>query len=253
MAIYLSSPASKDSDALKWHVVVLDVRSSNAVVRVTYTDTTLNGTASNRAGLGDQVALARDILTVLSHPAAATGSVTRPLSGPHFGIPAHACRLVTAATLRHFLPGGAADPDLSDIPIGEMSSCEWDTPSYDWWAIMYLDVHSDIFDTGMLGPQAGYEVDVQQADVSGNGTTVLGAQPVTGLDGQATAIYTASPGTHSQGITLVAWSGNAVMQFTYEPVAPALGGPPPSRSAELAIVTGIARAVFAALPHSAAS
>jgi hypothetical protein len=115
------------------------------------------------------------------------------------------------------------------------------------------DVHGDIFDTGMLGPQAGYEVDVQQADVSGNGTTVLGAQPVTGLDGQATAIYTASPGTHSQGITLVAWSGDAVMQFTYEPVAPALGGPPPSRSAELAIVTGIARAVFAALPHSAAS
>jgi hypothetical protein len=78
---------------------------------------------------------------------------------------------------------------------------------------------------------------------------VLGTQPVTGFGGHATAIYTTSPQTAAcPGVTLVAWSGDAVIQVSYQAL---FSTPLPTRSSELRIVTGLVHAAFAALPSGA--
>lgn len=191
----------------------------------------------------------RDILTVLTHPATTAATLTAPPGGPYYGAPAHACQLVPAATLRRYLPGAVEDPIGTDTPVAGWSGCQWNGPSGSWYVMLNLDVYSLKSDTGMLGPQAGYEVAVQQADTSSDDSTVLGTQPVTGFGGHATAIDTTSPQTAaSPGVTLVAWSGDAVIQVSYQAL---FSTQVPTRSTELRIVTGLVHAAFAALPSGA--
>jgi hypothetical protein len=236
--------------------VIVEFQSSNALVTVSYWDTPIAGdnsavsaTTENLAGLSDQVALARDVLTVLAHPATAgAATVIAATSGPRYGVPPHACRLVPMAMVERYLPGalGAQPPDTPSMGV---SNCNWDALNYSSDISLMVSVYGAA--DGPIGPQVGYETDVQEQDSGGGGTTLLNIRPVTGVGGQATAIYTADPGTYQQGIALVVWSGNAVVQLTYQAnTNTELGPPPPSRSAQLAAAIEIARTAIAALPRA---
>jgi hypothetical protein len=231
--------------------ITLAVRSGNVVAAVSYTVDPVTASLSappNRAGLADQVTLARDLLTVLARPATAAAiRITGP-GGPRYGDPLHACRLVTTATLHAYLPGATADASNPDTPQANLSACLWDTQSGSPSLALILGIFGPA-DQEQLDPRVMYETDVQEQDQSEDQTTVLRTEPVAGLGGQATAIYTADSVIRSEGVTLLVWSGDAVIQLSYQVNGdPQLGPPPPPRTAQLATVTALARAILAALP-----
>jgi hypothetical protein len=251
-AVDASAHSSTASQPLSFTGLV--VRSGNVVATVTYLDITipLIGAASvprDLAGLADQVTLARDVLAVLARPATAAPATMAAPAKPGYGVPAHACRLVPAAVLRSYLPGATASTDTPDTPTGGVSDCFWSTQS-GGLPTLFLTVAIFGSAQGEVGPLAAYETEVQQQEQNGGGTTVLRAQPVTGVGAQATAIQTTSSRLGSQGVTLVVMSGDAVVQLTYQASGGAGQGQgsPPSRAAQLAAVTVLARAVLAALP-----
>lgn len=125
-----------------------------------------------------------------------------------------------------------------------MASCYWDTQGSST-----LSVQVNIYDsaTGGLGPQAGYEFWVQNGEVSAVGDTVVRTEPVRGVGDQATAIYLANSQTSTQGVTLVTWSGNAVVQVTYE-VGANTAAPP--RDVQLAAAIAFTRNALARLPSA---
>jgi hypothetical protein len=232
-------------------LITLEVRSSNVVATVSYEVTSLTGllpssNQQNLAGLADQATLARDVLAVLARPATAAPVTIAGPGRPSYSTPPHACRLISAATLHAYMPSATADTSSPDTPTGVMSDCFWVTPSVDAMLSLRVNVYGSA--QGILGPQAGYETNVQLQDQSGDGTTVLRTAPVAGLGNQATGIYISSSRPASQGVTLLVRSGNAVIQLTYQVYGNPALAPPPARTAQLAVATALARAVLASLP-----
>jgi hypothetical protein len=247
--------AARAADPQLPATLTLEVRSSNALVTIDYSDTPISSLytpsgGQDTAGLAAEIALARDVLTVLARPATGAPVTLATPGDPRYGVPPHACRLIPAATLNAYVPDATASTGTPGTPVMGTSDCLWETAS-DAPAVLatQLQLQVSVYGSGvgLLGPQAAYETDVEEQNQSGGGTTVLRIQPVTGLAGQATAIYVS--GLASQGVTLLAWSGDAVLQLTYEfSPLPGFSPPPPSRGAQLAAVTTLARAVLAALP-----
>jgi hypothetical protein len=246
-AVAISYNAGKTPDPRLPQTITLDVRSSNAIATVLYTDDPLTATDApsteqDLAGLADQVTLARDVLAVLAHPATAAAATTTVPSGPHYRVPPHACRLVSAAALRTYLPDATVSPSSRDTPDKGYADCLWGTST-----LSGLTVAVDIYGSagGMLGAQVAYETEVQQQDLSYANTTVTRTRPVADLGQQATVIYSTSD-LSTAGATLLIWSGNAVVQIdlSYDDT---LGTPIPSRATQGTAVSAVARDVLAAL------
>lgn len=94
---------------------MLLMRSGNAIAGISYVDNQVMATRQ-LATLADQIAIARDVLTVLSRPAIAAPVTLSAQQGPRYGQPPHACRLAAAATLNRYLPGATADASIPDTP-----------------------------------------------------------------------------------------------------------------------------------------
>ena len=221
---------------------MLLVRSGNAIAGIIYSDNQVMGTLQ-LATLADQIAIARDVLTVLSRPATAAPVTLSAPQGPRYGQPSRACRLAAPATLSRYLPGATADAHIPDTPSGGMASCYWDTQGYSTLSVQVIIYDSAL---GGLGPQAGYEFWVQNGEVSAVGDTVVRTEPVRGVGDQATAIYLADSQTSTKGVTLVTWLGNAVVQVTYQ-VGTNTGAP---RYVQLAAAIAFTRDALARLPSA---
>jgi hypothetical protein len=232
----------------------LAIRSSNAEIDVSYSVHSIGRAQSggNTASLADEIAVARDVLAVLADPAtAAAPAPAVPVAGPRYTVPPHGCRLVAAATLARYLPGATVAAGTTDTPRGSgpgprQSSCTWADANLDSLTVT-VDKYASA--TGLNSAQASFEYDVQSYGQSGNGTTVNGTRPVSGLGDEATAIFQIDQ--LSQGVFLTVWSGNTEIQVTYDSSTIIYGdGAPAVRAAQLRAATAVARDILAALPRS---
>jgi hypothetical protein len=118
-----------------------------------------------------------------------------------------------------------------------MSNCGWGTPN----ASILLEL---TIDPDSATAQQGYEYGVQFARQNQSGFTFHGAQAVTGVGQQATAIFQVMT-DNSPSVSLYVWSGNAEFQVSFTDLP---FGTPASRATKLAADIAMARDVLAALP-----
>jgi hypothetical protein len=233
----------------------LVVRSGNADINLTYSIFPIGSAkpaltiAAQQAG---EIAMARDVLAALANPAAAASPAAAtsvapsstaspsPL-GPRYASPHDPCTLIKAATLARYAPGAAAKQ--IPVPAGtvpgtpQLSNCGWEEPNGS--IVLELTIDPD-------SPSArqGYEFAVQYARQNKSGTKFHGAQAVTGVGQQATAIFQTILG-NSPSVALYVWSGNAEFQISFTDLP---FSTPPSRATKLAADIAMARDVLAALP-----
>ena len=246
--------------------VSLTVRSGNAYVNLVYTIFPIGSARpalTPDAELAGTIAMARNVLAALAHPAAAASAATAPAAssaaapgaspagpptaspspqGLRYVSPHDACTLVKASTLAPYAPGATQNkmPEPTSTLPGEprLSNCAWGA----------LD--ASIFLQITIGPdsptaQQDYEFAVQYAEhASGTGTTFQGAQPVRGVGQQATAVF-GTMSANSPSVALYVWSGNAQFQVSFTDLGL---GTPTSRATKLAADIAVARDVLAALP-----
>lgn len=192
-----------------------------------------SGPSPGRAALlAGGIAVARDTLASLASPASSSFP-----QGPVYASPADACTLIKASTLARYAPGATVigNAPIPGAPGSQLSDCSWG--AQDGTLILDVTTYSDA--DGALG---GYEYDLQSARQNQTGTTFRGAQPVTGLGDQATAVFETSLG--SPEVDVYAVSGNAEIEMSISdvPFSPAL-----SRSEKLAAGIAMIRDVLADL------
>jgi hypothetical protein len=236
--------------------VILAVRSGNADINLIYSTFPIGSarlSLTPAAELTGTIAMARDVLAALANPAAAASAAATPTTatspaptapssppGPRYASPRDACTLVKASTLARYTPGAAADkiPVPSNTVPGapQLSNCAWAAPNGS--IVLELTVDSD-----SASAQQGYEFGVQFARQNGNETTFHGAQTVTGVGQQATAIFETLTGSPS--VALYVWSGNAEFEVSITDLP---FSTPLSRATKLAADISMARDVLADLP-----
>lgn len=204
------------------------VLSSNAVISL-YLDTTVAATGGSRASppssdqLAGMIAMARDGLAALADPASAP-----ILRGPRYAQPRDPCQLIRASTRSRYAAGVTGQSDDR--------SCTWFPADGD----LFLDVSTyDSLDEA----ESSYRFNLQFAHQD-PGVKFRGSRPVRNVGAQATAIFLTSP-TGNPGVELEVWSGNAVVQMTFDgdPVL----APAPSQATMLAAGIAMARDVLAGL------
>jgi hypothetical protein len=240
--------------------ISLVVRSGNADVELFYSDFPIGSarpSVTPAAELAGAIAMGRDVLAALANPAAAASAAatstavsptaasspaaSSPPPGPKYASPRDACTLVKAATLARYAPGAAANkiPAPSSTVPGapQLGNCSWAAPN----GSIVLEV---TIDPDSATAQQGYEFGVQFAHQNGTGATFHGAQAVTGVGQQATAIFQTLTGNFPS-VDLYVWSGNAELQVS---VTDLPFSTPLSRATKLAADIAMARDVLADLP-----
>jgi hypothetical protein len=218
------------------------VWSGNDGLDYTYTDQRA-GSASraDRARLlTAAIAMARDGLAALADPAASAFP-----TGTIYSAPRDSCQLVTAPTLARYAAGvtGHQLTSSGQPALGQSSdqTCAWNPPD----GSLFLEV--TIY-TGIDNAQGGYQSGLQFAHQD-SGTDFNGSQPVKGLGEQATAIFETETSPSSPQVVLEMWSGNAVIDMTFDSLPPVLA-PPPTRAVMLATDIAMARDALAHLRHT---
>jgi hypothetical protein len=117
--------------------------------------------------------------------------------------------------------------------------CAWDPDNAD--IFLTVSVSSTIDEA-----QSSYTFGLQFAHRD-SGKKFKGSQPVRGLGNQATAIFTTGP-AGDPGVELDVWSGNAVIQMSFD--SNSIEAPPPSRAVMLAADIAMARDVLASLKRA---
>lgn len=256
------STGSAAAAGLAWNVpaITLVVRSANADISLAY-DIGPIGSAppppANAVRLAGTIAMARDVLAALATPAAArstavasaaaapsAASVPPSPHAPRYADPHQPCALIKASALASYgldatgnsIPNPVKTPaGLPDAP--QLSNCGWSAPGGN--LLLNLSIYPD-----STASQQGFEFDVQAARQNESGITFNGAQPVTSLGQQATAISQTIIG-NLHAVDLYVWSGNAEIELDFTDGAL---GTPPSRATKLAADIAMARDVLAALP-----
>ena len=215
--------------------VDLVVWSGNAELDYTYNDLRPGSAArSERARLlAAVIAMARDGLAALADPAVA--AFPRGIS---YASPRHPCQLVKASTVARYA-AGATGQQLSDSGTSGDRTCAWDPD--DGSLFLAVSVSPTIDDA-----QSSYQFDLQFARKDSI-KKFNGSQPVNGLGTQATAIFSTDPAGEA-GVELDVWSGNAVIEMTFD--SSSILGPAPSRSVMLAADIAMARDALASLKRA---
>jgi hypothetical protein len=225
--------------------VILDVRSSNAVIILNYNTITVTGTVleprEDPALVRSLGSVARGVLASLARPAGASPEPIAPESPePHYAASSDSCRLITAATLAKYATGATVIPLPNASGSSQPSTCSWGTASFTS-IVLTLNLFSDV-----SGAQQQFDADTQAYDQSTPGVTVTGTQLLAGLGASAAAIFETENGAQ---VELLVLSGNAELDFTY--AGP--GGLSPDRATLLAGGIAIARDALAALGRPATS
>lgn len=230
-------------------VLALWVRSGNAILTLVYAPD-VTGSAQVPAApqmLSDTIAMARDVLTVLATPWAASAPPAARPSSPRYAPSRDTCGLVMGSTLAQYLPGFAP----ANV-TGEPNSCFWvSMPGGD-----YLELIVTVFGAANGLAQAyalngaTLSSDIQGITSGGTRMTVNWVEPVKGLGESATAIFQTWVFSHprrtvSHEVILFAWAANAECEvdITYHSNIP-------PRSTQLAAATAVARDVLTYLPRS---
>ena len=215
--------------------VDLVVWSGNAELDYTYNDLRPGSAArSDRARLlAAVIAMARDGLAALADPALA--AFPRGIS---YASPRHPCQLVKPSTLARYA-AGATGQQLSDSGTSGDRTCAWDPD--DGNLFLAVSVSPTIDDA-----QSSYQFDLQFARKDSI-AKFNGSQPVKGLGTQATAIFHTDPAGEA-GVELDVWSGNAVIEMTFD--GSSILGPGPSRAVMLAADIALARDALASLKRA---
>jgi hypothetical protein len=213
--------------------VDLVVWSGNAELDYTYHDLRPGSAArSGRARLlAAVIAMARDGLASLADPAVA--AFPRGIS---YASPRDPCQLVKASTLARYA-AGATGHQLSGASGDRM--CAWDPDDGDLFLTVSVNPSID-------EAQSSYQFGLQFARKDSN-TKFNGSQPVKGLGTQATAIFNTGP-TGDPAVELDVWSGNAVIEMTFD--SNSILGPAPSRAVMLAADIAMARDALASLKRA---
>jgi hypothetical protein len=210
--------------------VLLEVWSGNVEIAYSYTFSTSPDRAALLAGV---TAMARDSLAALANPAAFSGR-----EGPVYASPHDACTLIRASTLAAYVPGATAYGSAPTNAAGsELSGCSWFGLA--GYVNLFVTIYSDADNA-----EAGFGLDVQTAEKPWSGIAVVGAQPVTDLGEQATAIFQTVKGGPS--VDLFIWSGDAEIEVNLVGVTSGS----PGRATMLAGDVAAARDVLAGLPRS---
>ena len=218
----------------------LVVRSGNADILLNYSTIPIGSAQAPTIAeqVAGTIAMARDVLAALAHPAAvqAAGSAfAPPPAGPRYTSPRDACTLVKASTLAKYIPHAPAGKPESYSGTPKLTSCFWYTPRGS--LLLNLTIYAD-----SLSAQDDFAFQVQAHRQGEQGETFSGAQLVTGLGHQATAIFETG---YVQEAWLDVWSGNAEIQFNFQDL---VSGPTLSLAQKLAADIAMARDVLADLP-----
>jgi len=254
VALFITEKPAANGAAVPPPGVSLIVRSGNADINLGYDAFPIGSARASvtpATELAGAIAMASDALAALANPAAAASAAPSPAPspatpspppGPRYASPHDACLLVKAATLARYAPGAVASkipvPTSSGGVPGEpqLSNCGWAGPNASIVLELTIDADSPT-------AQQGYEFGVQYARQNENGTTFHGAQTVTGVGQQATAIFQTLSGSPS--VALHVWSGNAEFEVSISDLP---FSTPLSRATKLAADIAIARDVLAGLP-----
>ena len=224
----------------------LTVWSSNAEMTLSYTAIAA-GTAlpPDPAKLDWLVAVAHGILADLARPAAISAAPVSP--EPRYAGSRDPCRLITAATLARYAPGGAVTGDTTtgttkDPTGGRTSTCNWLSASGSVFIMLRLDVFPDA-----ASAQQGFDEDARGFSESGTGLTVTGTRWLTDLGEEAAALDQTRANEH--GVEMLVWSGNIELDYWYSDS----GSPPPASTMLLAAGIAMARDGLAALASPSTS
>jgi hypothetical protein len=230
--------------------VILDVRSSNALIIISYVTVTATGTVlepqAEAAQLPAMASMARGVMATLARPAGAPPESIAPLARqPHYAGPRDACRLITAATLATYAPGATviplSNPPGTTSPSAQTSTCSWGTNT-----ATAIVLTLNVFPSASSAQQR-FNTNSQSLSQSEAGAGVTGAQYMTGLGVPAAAIFQTQNGAHV--VEVLVTSGNAELEYSYA----GRGGASPDRATLLAGGTAIARDALAALANRAVS
>ncbi len=258
LALFITEKPAAKGAAVPPPGVSLIVRSGNADINLGYGTFPIGSARASvtpATELAGAIAMAGDALAALANPASAASAAAAaapsppaspatpsPPQGPRYARPHDACMLVKAATVARYAPGAVASkipvPTTSGSVPGEpqLSNCGWAGPNASIVLELTIDADSPT-------AQQGYEFGVQYARQNENGTTFHGAQTVTGVGQQATAIFQTLSGSPS--VALHVWSGNAEFEVSISDLP---FSTPLSRATKLAADIAMARDVLADLP-----
>jgi hypothetical protein len=218
------------------------VRSSNAIIFLGL-DTTAAGSgaflasppsAMQRAGL---MAMARDALDVLAHPAAVRRSAIAPLtSEAHYAGRPDPCKMISAATLTRYAPGVVLSPEgAPSSGATQDSECDWNSDSTS------ITVRLKRY-PGPASALQDFSTGTQAV-----GVALSGARWIPDLAELAAGTFSFDPALDSAELFL--WSGNVYLDYSYT----LSGASRLDHSAPLAAVIAMARDGVAALARPAVS
>jgi hypothetical protein len=189
--------------------------------------------------------------TIAARPAPAVRPVPQRLA--YTRLPA-ACDLISTAHLVKYLPGATGHPERA-TSNGTLrgGGCLWSSDNVN------LGIQATLFDSAEGNTEARQDYRESVGPDCGCQRGTVTSLAVPGLGDQATAQFMAGPPAAglpwtAPTVTLVAWSGNAVVVLTYL-VMPPIGEPAPPRptnAALLAQAVTMARDVLAGLAKPAA-